>query len=149
MMKNTGKQEQLINDKLNSAAISDYAPNGFTGRRKETVQKIVTGVTAKWGAAGNEAVRLQADAVIVHHVVTGRRESRFIRGIRETQMRLKRYWQMILTFTVGICRWMRTLGAGSNAQLAALLGITVKGEIEPLVPWGSQCRPRGWANLMD
>lgn len=29
-MKNT-ELEQLINDKLNSAAISDYAPNGFAG----------------------------------------------------------------------------------------------------------------------
>ncbi len=28
--------EQLINGKLNGAAISDYAPKWFTGRRKDT-----------------------------------------------------------------------------------------------------------------
>lgn len=44
-MKNT-ELEQLINDKLNSAAISDYAPNGLQVEGKETVHKIVTGVTA-------------------------------------------------------------------------------------------------------
>ena len=44
-MKNT-ELEQLINEKLNSAAISDYAPNGLQVEGKETVQKIVTGVTA-------------------------------------------------------------------------------------------------------
>ncbi|XPE43828.1 Nif3-like dinuclear metal center hexameric protein [Shigella flexneri] len=43
--KNT-ELEQLINEKLNSAAISDYAPNGCRWKAKETVQKIVTGVTA-------------------------------------------------------------------------------------------------------
>lgn len=44
-MKNT-ELEQLINEKLNSAAISDYAPNGLQVEGKEMVQKIVTGVTA-------------------------------------------------------------------------------------------------------
>ena len=64
-MKNT-ELEQLINEKLNSAAISDYAPNGLQVEGKETVQKIVTGVTASQ-ALLDEAVRLGADAVIVHH----------------------------------------------------------------------------------
>ncbi|BBU85579.1 hypothetical protein EIMP300_69790 [Escherichia coli] len=64
-MKNT-ELEQLINEKLNSAAISDYAPNGLQVEGKEMVQKIVTGVTASQ-ALLDEAVRLGADAVIVHH----------------------------------------------------------------------------------
>ena len=34
-MKNT-ELEQLINEKLNSAAISDYAPNGLQVEGKET-----------------------------------------------------------------------------------------------------------------
>lgn len=44
-MKNS-ELEQLINDKLNSAAISDFAPNGLQVEGRETVHKIVTGVTA-------------------------------------------------------------------------------------------------------
>ena len=41
-MKNS-ELEQLINDKLNSAAISDFAPNGLQVEGRETVHKIVTG----------------------------------------------------------------------------------------------------------
>ena len=44
-MKNS-ELEQLINEKLNSATFSDYAPNGLQVEGRETVQKIVTGVTA-------------------------------------------------------------------------------------------------------
>lgn len=44
-MKNS-ELEQLINDKLNSAAISDFAPNGLQVEGRDTVQTIVTGVTA-------------------------------------------------------------------------------------------------------
>ncbi|MFO5556452.1 hypothetical protein ACLBO9_20910, partial [Klebsiella pneumoniae] len=40
-MKNS-ELEQLINDKLNSAAISDFAPNGLQVEGRETVHKIVT-----------------------------------------------------------------------------------------------------------
>lgn len=54
-MKNT-ELEQLINEKLNSAAISDYAPNGLQVEGKETVQKIVTGVTASQALLDEECV---------------------------------------------------------------------------------------------
>ena len=54
-MKNS-ELEQLINEKLNSAAISDYAPNGLQGEGRETVRKIVTGVTASQ-ALLDEAVK--------------------------------------------------------------------------------------------
>ncbi len=39
-MKNT-ELEQLINEKLNSAAISDYAPNGLQVEGEETVKKLL------------------------------------------------------------------------------------------------------------
>ena len=44
-MKNT-ELESLINEKLNSASFSDYGPNGLQVEGRDTVQKIVTGVTA-------------------------------------------------------------------------------------------------------
>lgn len=49
-MKNT-ELEQLINEKLNSAAISDYAPNGLQVEGKEMVQKIVTRCNCQPGFA--------------------------------------------------------------------------------------------------
>ncbi len=140
-MKNT-ELEQLINDKLNSAAISDYAPNGLQVEGKETIQKIVTGVTASQ-ALLDEAVRLQADAVIVHHGYFWKGESPVIRGMKRRRLKT------LLANDINLYGWHLPLDAhpelGNNAQLATLLGITVKGEIEPLVPWGnSQCRCRGW-----
>jgi hypothetical protein len=38
-MKNS-ELEQLINEKLNSATFSDYAPNGLQVEGRETVQKL-------------------------------------------------------------------------------------------------------------
>ena len=84
-MKNT-ELEQLINEKLNSAAISDYAPNGLQVEGKETVQKIVTGVTASQ-ALLDEAVRLGADAVIVHHGYFWKGESPVIRGMKRNRLK--------------------------------------------------------------
>lgn len=64
-MKNS-ELERLINEKLNTASFSDYGPNGLQVEGRETVQKIITGVTASQ-ALLDEAVRQEADAVIVHH----------------------------------------------------------------------------------
>lgn len=136
-MKNT-ELEQLINEKLNSAAISDYAPNGLQVEGKETVQKIVTGVTAS-RALLDEAVRLGADAVIVHHGYFWKGESPVIRGMKRNRLKT------LLANDINLYGWHLPLDAhpelGNNAQLAALLGITVMGEIEPLVPWGELTMP--------
>lgn len=136
-MKNT-ELEQLINEKLNSAAISDYAPNGLQVEGKEMVQKIVTGVTASQ-ALLDEAVRLGADAVIVHHGYFWKGESPVIRGMKRNRLKT------LLANDINLYGWHLPLDAhpelGNNAQLAALLGITVMGEIEPLVPWGELTMP--------
>lgn len=136
-MKNT-ELEQLINEKLNSAAISDYAPNGLQVEGKETVQKIVTGVTASQ-ALLDEAVRLGADAVIVHHGYFWKGESPVIRGMKRNRLKT------LLANDINLYGWHLPLDAhpelGNNAQLAALLGITVMGDIEPLVPWGELTMP--------
>lgn len=136
-MKNT-ELEQLINEKLNSAAISDYAPNGLQVEGKETVQKIVTGVTAS-RALLDEAVRLGADAVIVHHGYFWKGESPVIRGMKRNRLKT------LLANDINLYGWHLPLDAhpelGNNAQLAALLGISVMGEIEPLVPWGELTMP--------
>ena len=131
-MKNS-ELEQLINEKLNSAAISDYAPNGLQVEGRETIQKIVTGVTASQ-ALLDEAVRLESDAVIVHHGYFWKGESPVIRGMKRNRLKT------LLANDINLYGWHLPLDAhpelGNNAQLASLLGINVMGEIEPLVPWG-------------
>ncbi|SPX56447.1 putative hydrolase-oxidase [Klebsiella pneumoniae] len=136
-MKNS-ELEQLINDKLNSAAISDFAPNGLQVEGRETVHKIVTGVTA-CQALLDEAVRLQADAVIVHHGYFWKNESPVIRGMKRRRLKT------LLANDINLYGWHLPLDAhpelGNNAQLAHLLGINVLGESNR---WcrGASCRCR-------
>ncbi|MWU81426.1 Nif3-like dinuclear metal center protein, partial [Escherichia coli] len=82
-MKNS-ELERLINEKLNTASFSDYGPNGLQVEGRETVQKIITGVTASQ-ALLDEAVRQEADAVIVHHGYFWKNESPIIRGMKRNR----------------------------------------------------------------
>lgn len=136
-MKNT-ELEQLINEKLNSASFSDYGPNGLQVEGRDTVQKIVTGVTASQ-ALLDEAVRLNADAVIVHHGYFWKNEAPVIRGMKRNRLKT------LLANDINLYGWHLPLDAhpelGNNVQLAALLGITVMGEIEELLPWGELLMP--------
>lgn len=87
----------------------------------------------------DEAVRLGADAVIVHHGYFWKGESPVIRGMKRNRLKT------LLANDINLYGWHLPLDAhpelGNNAQLAALLGITVMGEIEPLVPWGELTMP--------
>lgn len=131
-MKNT-ELEKLINQKLNSASFNDYAPNGLQVEGRDEIRKIITGVTASQ-ALLDEAVRQQADAVIVHHGYFWKGESPVIRGMKRNRLKT------LLANDINLYGWHLPLDAhpelGNNVQLARLLGIEVKGEIEPLVPWG-------------
>ncbi|VFS85544.1 metal-binding protein [Kluyvera cryocrescens] len=137
-MKNT-ELEQLINEKLNSAAFSDYAPNGLQVEGRETVQKIITGVTASQ-ALIDEAIRQQADAVIVHHGYFWKGESPVIRGMKRNRLKA------LLANDINLYGWHLPLDAhpelGNNAQLAQLLGINIQGEIEAAGTVGASCRCR-------
>jgi dinuclear metal center YbgI/SA1388 family protein len=94
---------------------------------------VVTGVTASQ-ALLDEAVRLEADAVIVHHGYFWKGESPIIRGMKRKRLKT------LLANDINLYGWHLPLDAhpelGNNVQLASLLGINVMGEIAPLVPWG-------------
>ena len=138
-MKNT-ELESLINEKLNSAAFSDYGPNGLQVEGRESVQKIITGVTASQ-ALLDEAVRLEADAIIVHHGYFWKNEPAIIRGMKRNRLKT------LLANDINLYGWHLPLDAhpelGNNVQLAALLGITVMGTVdgEELLPWGELSMP--------
>lgn len=130
--------EAVINQQLNSKTFSDYAPNGLQVEGRPEVQKIVTGVTA-CQALLDEAVRLKADAVIVHHGYFWKNEAPQITGMKRQRLRT------LLSHDINLYGWHLPLDAhpqlGNNAQLAALLGIHVQGEIAPLVPYGRLDQP--------
>ncbi|UQY45365.1 type 2 GTP cyclohydrolase I [Erwinia sp. PK3-005] len=130
---NNFELEQIVNQQLNSAAFNDYAPNGLQVEGRDEVRKIITGVTASQ-ALLDEAVRLQADAVMVHHGYFWKNEAPVIKGMKRRRLRT------LLANDINLYGWHLPLDAhphlGNNAQLAQALEITVQGEVQPLVPWG-------------
>jgi len=64
----------LLQQTLKPWLFQDYCPNGLQVGGREEVRRVVTGVTA-CQALIDEAVRLHADAVLVHHGFSGKRES--------------------------------------------------------------------------
>ncbi|MDZ7279087.1 type 2 GTP cyclohydrolase I [Pantoea eucrina] len=135
---NNFELENVVNQKLNTGAFSDYAPNGLQVEGREEIRTVITGVTA-CQALLDEAVRRQADAVLVHHGYFWKSESPLIKGMKRQRLRT------LLANDINLFGWHLPLDAhpqlGNNAQLAALFDIEVKGEVQPLVPWGELAEP--------
>lgn len=131
-MRNT-ELEQIVNHLLSSSNFKDFAPNGLQVEGRGEIHKIVTGVTA-CQALLDEAVRLNADAVLVHHGYFWKNEAPAIKGMKRNRLKT------LLANDINLFGWHLPLDAhpelGNNAQLAKDFGITVRGEIEELLPWG-------------
>ncbi|AHF77805.1 Putative hydrolase-oxidase [Sodalis praecaptivus] len=136
-MRNT-ELEQLINQKLNSSALEDYAPNGLQVEGRQEVKRIVTGVTA-CQALLDSALAHGADAVMVHHGYFWKNESPVISGMKRRRLKT------LLANDINLYAWHLPLDAhaelGNNAQLAAALDIRVTGSLEPLLPYGEFATP--------
>jgi len=131
-MKNT-LLEQHVDQYLNSQQFKDYAPNGLQVEGRETVKRVVTGVTA-CQALLDQAVTLGADAVIVHHGYFWKNEPVVIKNMKRQRLKT------LLANDINLYGWHLPLDAhpevGNNVQLAKCLGITVTGEIEPYLMKG-------------
>ncbi|MEY4593187.1 MAG: hypothetical protein RIR18_2082 [Pseudomonadota bacterium] len=95
----------------------DYCPNGLQVEGAPTISRIVAGVSA-CQALLNEAVRLKADAVLVHHGYFWKGEDSRVVGTR--RLRIK----TLLTNDINLLGYHLPLDAhpelGNNAQLAKL-----------------------------
>jgi len=133
--------EQLINQKLNAQAISDYAPNGLQVEGKSEIKKMITGVTASL-ALIDHAIQQKADAILVHHGYFWKSENPCIRGIKGE--RIKR----LLVNDINLYGYHLPLDIhpelGNNALLAQLLGIE---NLQPLEQ-GSNSIPM-WGMLRE
>ena len=58
--------ETYLDTLLESRQFKDYSPNGLQVEGRKQIRRLITGVTASQ-ALLDEAVRLQADAILVHH----------------------------------------------------------------------------------
>lgn len=113
--------EQILDEKLNSRAISDYAPNGLQVEGKAEIRKIITGVTASLPLI-EQAIAKNADAILVHHGYFWKSENPCIRG-----MKGKRIKQLLVN-DINLFGYHLPvdihLELGNNAQLAKQIGAT-------------------------
>lgn len=130
--------EQLLNRELKIELFQDYAPNGLQVEGRPHIGKIVTGVTA-CQALLDQAVTLQADAVLVHHGYFWKNDSSVVRGM------LRRRLQTLLCHDINLYAYHLPLDAhptlGNNAQLAKLLGIHTLGELDTVALHGEFDQP--------
>ena len=118
--------ERLLNEKLSTYRINDYAPNGLQVEGKAEIKKIITGVTASQ-ALIDYAVAQQADAVLVHHGYFWKSENPCIRGMKGKRIKT------LLVNDINLYGYHLPLDVhpelGNNAKLAQLLGII---DLQPL-----------------
>lgn len=123
----------LIDEKLNSARIKDYCPNGLQVEGKASISTIVTGVTASQ-ALLEQAVALGADAVLVHHGYFWKNEAMPVTGMK------KRRLALLLKHDINLLAYHLPLDVhaelGNNAQLGKLLGISQSEAVLTAEPLG-------------
>jgi len=115
---------QYCDTLLDVGAYQDYCPNGLQVEGADTVNKVVCGVTASQ-ALIDEAVRLQADVLLVHHGFFWRSEAAPIIGIKRRRIKA------LLEHDISLMAYHLPLDGhatlGNNAQLARLWDIEVEG----------------------
>ncbi len=115
---------QFLANELQVARFRDYCPNGLQVEGRREIKRIVSGVTA-CQALLDEAVRLQADAILVHHGYFWRGED--MRVVGQKFQRLK----TLIENEISLFAYHLPLDShptmGNNAQLAQLFGLEVTG----------------------
>jgi dinuclear metal center YbgI/SA1388 family protein len=126
---------------LEIAAFEDYCPNGLQVEGRPEVRKVVTGVTSSL-AFIEEAVKLRADAIVVHHGIFWDGVSPVLRGGMKKRVRaLLDGGLSLLAYHLPLDRHE---ALGNNAPaLRALGGV----DLEPFAVHGGQ--PIGWRGRLD
>ena len=116
---------RFLEQELQVSKFRDYCPNGMQVEGRQSIHKIVTGVTASL-ALIEAAIDCNADAIIVHHGYFWRGEDP--RVIGQKHKRLKQ----LLKHDISLMAYHLPLDAhptlGNNAQLALKLGLDLKGK---------------------
>lgn len=116
-----------LSELLEVHQFKDYAPNGLQVEGRDTIARLVTGVTAS-RALIEAAVAFGADAVLVHHGYFWKGEDPVVAGMKRQRLKL------LLDHEINLLAYHLPLDAhpelGNNAQLARRLGIGVTGRLE-------------------
>lgn len=118
----------LCDEILSAHEFKDYCPNGLQVDADTPITKIITGVSA-CQALIDEAVKLNAQAILVHHGYFWKGESQAL-----THMKGKRI-RTLLQNNISLLAYHLPLDAhptlGNNALLAQALGLTITGALYP------------------
>lgn len=106
---------RILDDYLEPQLFKDYAPNGLQVQGKESIRRVVTAVTATQNVI-DQAVRLNADALLVHHGWFWRGENPCI--VRTKYQRLKTLMQA----DINLIAYHLPLDAHAELGNNALLG---------------------------
>ncbi|MGI0152067.1 Nif3-like dinuclear metal center hexameric protein [Pseudidiomarina sp. WS423] len=125
--------QQYLAELLQVDTIKDYCPNGLQVEGRAEIKTLVTGVTANQ-ALLDQALALNADAVLVHHGYFWKNEPEVITGMK------KRRLQSLLQADVNLFAYHLPLDVhatlGNNAQLAQVLGWQDSYQVAGISPAG-------------
>ncbi len=120
------KSKELVaycDELLEIERFSDYCPNGLQIQGSDTIQRIVCGVTASQELI-DEAVKLEADCLLVHHGFFWKGETRTLTGIKYRRIK------SLLCHDINLLAYHLPLDAhktlGNNVQLAQKLGLKIE-----------------------
>ena len=119
------KQAELdlyLQELLAVTSYKDYCPNGLQVEGAETIERIVTGVTASQRLI-EEAIAHNAQAILVHHGYFWKGENPVIRGMKKSRI------ATLLAHDINLFAYHLPLDEhalyGNNVQLANLMGWAV------------------------
>lgn len=120
----TNELENYLNQLLEISSFKDYCPNGLQVEGRNTIRKIVTGVTASLDLL-NAAAAEKADAIIVHHGYFWRGENACITGLKGRRIAL------LMQHKINLFAYHLPLDIhpelGNNTQLAKRLDFVERG----------------------
>ena len=137
---------ETCNNLLQPARFKDYGPNGLQVEGKETIQHLVSGVTAS-RALIEAAIDAKADAIFVHHGLFWRGQAGVVTGWMKQRLAL------LLAHDINLLAYHLPLDAhpvlGNNAQLGLRLGLTVQGTFgdQDLGLWGEHAQGQVFASV--
>jgi len=140
-----------LEELLQPAQFKDYGPNGLQVEGRETVGKLISGVTAS-RALIDAAIEQGADAILVHHGLFWRGQDGRVTGW------MKQRLSRLLAHDINLLAYHLPLDAhptlGNNAQLALRLGVAVypdaRGRFgDQSLGFLGECEPSSAARLAD
>ena len=137
----------VLNTWLQPDQFKDFGPNGLQVEGRESIQVVVTGVTASL-ALINAAIEAKADAIVVHHGLFWRGQTGTITGwMRQRLGRLIESNTNLLAYHLPLDAHPEL---GNNAQLAKHLGLQLESQCgdQNLLAIGRKAQG-DWASAQD